>query len=140
MEKLDSKYKLISRMFISVPSFLSICCFPCLYSCVERGPYVNCLSQEHNTVTPASASPELLPRLIAFDLNSLSKILFTGHIPRAVILFGPMVDVLYEKLCEEVPYKFVQCKPGITAFLSLRRKCTRRRSNNPLRVFRPREN
>ena len=37
---------------------------------------------------------------------------FAGHIPRAVILFGPLVEVLYEKLCEEVPYKFVQCKPG----------------------------
>ncbi|KAL9962960.1 hypothetical protein ACROYT_G032118 [Oculina patagonica] len=36
-----------------------------------------------------------------------------SHIPRAVILFGPMVDVLYEKLCEEVPYKFVQCKPEV---------------------------
>lgn len=36
-----------------------------------------------------------------------------GHIPRAVILFGPLVDALYEKLCEEVPYKFVQCKPEI---------------------------
>lgn len=36
-----------------------------------------------------------------------------GHIPRAVILFGPLVDVLYDKLCEEVPYKFVQCKPEI---------------------------
>lgn len=36
-----------------------------------------------------------------------------SHIPRAVILFGPLVDALYEKLCEEVPYKFVQCKPEI---------------------------
>lgn len=38
--------------------------------------------------------------------------LFAAHIPRAVILFSPMVEVLYEKLSEEVPYKFVQCKPG----------------------------
>ena len=38
--------------------------------------------------------------------------LFAAHIPRAVILFGPLVEVLYEKLSEEVPYKFVQCKPG----------------------------
>lgn len=30
-----------------------------------------------------------------------------------MILFGPLVDALYEKLCEEVPYKFVQCKPEI---------------------------
>lgn len=35
------------------------------------------------------------------------------HIPRAVILFGPLVEVLYEKLSEEVPYKFVQCKPEV---------------------------
>lgn len=41
---------------------------------------------------------------------------FAGHIPRAVILFGPLVEVLYEKLCEEVPYKFVQCKPGRASF------------------------
>lgn len=41
---------------------------------------------------------------------------FSGHIPRAVILFGPLVDVLYDKLCEEVPYKFVQCKPGGASF------------------------
>lgn len=34
-----------------------------------------------------------------------------------MILFGPLVDALYEKLCEEVPYKFVQCKPG--QFISL---------------------
>ena len=37
---------------------------------------------------------------------------FAAHIQRAVILFSPMVEVLYEKLSEEVPYKFVQCKPG----------------------------
>ena len=37
-----------------------------------------------------------------------------------MILFGPMVDVLYEKLCEEVPYKFVQCKPGTSSLESSR--------------------
>ena len=47
--------------------------------------------------------------------NALS-VNFAGHIPRAVILFGPLVEVLYEKLCEEVPYKFVQCKPGRASF------------------------
>lgn len=36
-----------------------------------------------------------------------------SHIPRAVILFGPLVDILYDKLCEEIPYKFVQCKPEV---------------------------
>ena len=40
-----------------------------------------------------------------------------GHIPRAVVVFGPLVDILYEKMCEEVPYKFVHCKPGQFYFL-----------------------
>lgn len=50
---------------------------------------------------------------ISRSRGQFSSLCFSGHIPRAVILFGPMVDVLYEKLCEEVPYKFVQCKPGM---------------------------
>ena len=52
--------------------------------------------------------------MLITEAFNISRFFFiTGHIPRAVILFGPMVDVLYEKLCEEVPYKFVQCKPGM---------------------------